>query len=110
MTENLHTEESSDDLRIRQEILTALHQHPKIDESKMLVEVNNATVVLKGKADTEEEKEHAQLIAAAVAGVKHVENHLHVEAGIVHALTSLAAQLSGDPEKEKNKDKDHPKT
>ena len=98
-----HTEHSdSEDARIEREILAAMHEHPKLDESKMIVEVKDGTVTLKGHADTEEEKEHVQLIAAAVHGVIHVENRLHVEVGIAHALSIIAAQMSSEPEKPKD--------
>jgi osmotically-inducible protein OsmY len=92
---------NSEDARIESEILKALHEHPKIDESKMIVEVKDATVTLKGHADTEEEKEHAQLIATAVHGVLHVENRLHVDVGIAHALSVIATQMTGETDKPK---------
>ncbi|HEX7844265.1 MAG TPA: BON domain-containing protein [Chitinophagaceae bacterium] len=97
-----HIEEgNNEDLRIKKEILLALQEHPRIDESKILVEVLDAEVVLKGNADTEEEKQHAQIIAAAIHGVKHVENRLHVDIGLAHVLSTIAAQMSGDAEKDK---------
>ncbi len=99
-----NSEQGNEDARIEKDIGLALHEHPKIDETDIHVEVSNGTVVLKGKADTEEEKEHAQLIAAAVPGVLHVENRLHVDVGIAHALSTIAAQLSGEAEKPKNTD------
>ena len=102
---SIHTEHGdSEDARIEREILTAMHEHPKIDETKMMVEVKDGTVILKGHADTEEEKEHVQLIAAAVHGVVHVENRLHVDVGIAHALSVIATQMSTDPDKEKPKE------
>ena len=96
---------NEEDARIEKEILAGLHDHPKIDEAKMMVEVKDGTVILKGHADTEEEKEHAQLIAAAVHGVQHVENRLHVDVGLAYTLSAIAAQLSGEAEKHKDDEK-----
>ena len=93
---------NAEDLRIEKEIVAALHEHPKIDETKMMVEVKDGNVILKGHADTEEEKEHAQLIATAVHGVNHVENRLHVDIGLAHALSVIATQMSSEPEKPKD--------
>jgi len=90
---------SSDDVRIQKEITDRLSEDPKTDAGKMEVEVNNGEVILKGKADTEEEKQHAESIAASVPGVKHVENRLHIDIGIAHTLSVLVAQISADTEK-----------
>jgi osmotically-inducible protein OsmY len=81
---------------IRQDIIDKLTHDPGIDTSKIQVEVENGKVILKGKADTEVEKQLSAKIARSVAGVKEVENHLHVDLGIIHALTSLAAHIQGD--------------
>jgi hypothetical protein len=42
--------------------LTLLQEDPKTDASKMQVEVRNGEVILKGRADTEEEKPMRQLL------------------------------------------------
>jgi osmotically-inducible protein OsmY len=81
---------------IRQHIIDKLTKDPGIDTSKIHVEVEHGRVVLKGKADTEDEKHLAAKLARSVEGVSEVENHLHVELGIIHALTSLAAHIQGD--------------
>jgi osmotically-inducible protein OsmY len=81
---------------IRQHIIDKLTKDPGIDTSKIHIEVENAKVILKGKADTEDEKHLAVKLARAVEGVREVENHLQVELGIIHALTSLAAHIQGD--------------
>lgn len=96
---NKNIDQAIEDIRIEKEILVGLHEHPQIDETKMLVEVKDASVTLKGHADTEEEKEHAQLIAAAVHGVKHVDNRLHVDIGLAHALSIIATQMSSGDDK-----------
>lgn len=93
------------DETIRQHILEALHHDPGIDSSKMHVEVENGKVILKGKADTEKEKQLAETIAASVTGVSQVENHLHVEIGIIHALSSIAAHIQGDIIRDDENDK-----
>ena len=81
---------------IRQNIIDGLNKDPGIDTSKIHVEVKNGEVILKGKADTETEKQLSEKIARSVAGVSKVENHLHIDIGIIHALTSLAAHIQGD--------------
>ena len=81
---------------IRQNIIDSLKKDPGIDTSKIHVEVKNGEVILKGKADTETEKQRSEKIARSVAGVSRVENHLHIDLGIIHALTSLAAHIQGD--------------
>ena len=81
---------------IRQNIIDSLKKDPGIDDSKIHVEVENGEVILNGKADTETEKQLSEKIARSVAGVSKVENHLHIDIGIIHALTSLAAHIQGD--------------
>lgn len=95
MEENSQQPEVPDEI-IRQNVLNGLQKDPGIDSSKMHVEVESGKVILKGKADTEKEKQLAETIARSVMGVTIVENHLHVEIGIIHALTSIAAHIQGD--------------
>ncbi|MEO7923996.1 MAG: BON domain-containing protein [Chitinophagaceae bacterium] len=100
MNEKQHTDTTSnEDARIQKTICELLHDDPKTDATKMEVEVNEGNVLLKGKADTEEEKTHAGQIAAGVPGVKKVENHLHIDIGITHALASFVARLIEGDEK-----------
>ena len=80
---------------IRQLIIDKLTKDPGIDTSKIQVEVDNGKVILKGKADTEDEKHLAANLARSVEGVGGIENHLHVELGIIHALTSLGSAYPG---------------
>ena len=84
------------DQSIRQNVIDGLTKDPRIDTSKIHVEVESGKVILKGKADTDTEKQLSEKIARSVEGVSEVENHLHVELGIIHALTSLAAHIQGD--------------
>ena len=81
---------------IRQNIIDKLKKDPGIDNINIHVEVENGEVILKGKADTETEKQLSEKIALSVKGVSKVENHLHIDIGIIHALTSLAAHIQGD--------------
>ena len=81
---------------IRQNTIESLKKEPGIDTSRIHVEVKNGVVILKGNADTETEKQLSEKIARSVAGVSKVENHLHIDIGIIHALTSLAAHIHGD--------------
>jgi osmotically-inducible protein OsmY len=89
---------------IRRNIIDTLTKDPGIDTSKIHVEVENGKVTLKGKADTEAEKKLSEKIARSVEGVREVENHLHIEIGIIHALTSLAAHIQGDIIKDADKE------
>lgn len=105
MQENTGHNQSSpnNDAMILARIKELMHDHPELDHSRMEIEVNNGTVTLKGNADTEAEKENAQLICASVDGVMKVENQLVIEAGIAHALTSIVSRIVGDdkpPKKE----------
>jgi osmotically-inducible protein OsmY len=78
-----------------------LLRESSIDISKIEVEVAEGKVTLKGKADTEHEKENAQLICASVDGVIKVENHLIIEAGIAHALTKIVSRIVADDKPDK---------
>lgn len=101
-TDTGHNQSSqNNDAMILARIKKLLHDNPHIDDLKMEVEVKDGTVVLKGKADTEAEKENAQLICAAVDGVMKVENHLMVEAGIAHALTKIVSRIVADDKPDK---------
>ena len=97
----MHKEpQSENDLLLQKTIHDRLHDDPKTDASKMEVEVRDGDVILKGGADTEEEKIHAGQIAASVPGVKKVENHLHIDIGVAHALSAFVARIiSGDEDK-----------
>ncbi len=87
---------SAEDGQIRLQILDKLQHHPAIDASKIEVEVRDGVAILKGKSDTENEKQLSEKMAASVAGVATVENHLVIEIGIAHALSSLAARIQGN--------------
>jgi osmotically-inducible protein OsmY len=95
MEEKSNAYQPGDDV-IREKVLQQLHHSPSIDSSKIEVLVSDAVVTLKGHADTSAEKELAGKLAAETDGVINVENHLHVEAGIAHALSNLAAHIQGD--------------
>ncbi len=81
---------------VRQNILFRLQHDPAIDSVKIDAEVKNGVAILKGKIDTQTEKELCEKIAKETEGVARVENHLHIEAGIAHALSNLAAHIQGD--------------
>ncbi|HET9430039.1 MAG TPA: BON domain-containing protein [Chitinophagaceae bacterium] len=106
MEDQTHTPVNEADELIRKTILDRLKEEPKLDESGMIVEVHNSVVVLKGKADTEDEKQLVEKIAGAVPGVTKVENHLHIGLALAHALTVIATRMSEvteETEKEKKK-------
>ena len=98
MKENTHKSiwQSSSDLRTWKKITDRLNKHSKIDASDIEVEVNKGEVTLKGKVDTEEEKQLAENIAMSVRGVSKIENHLHIGIGLAHAASFLASQISGN--------------
>lgn len=104
MEENRHSY-NNQDAETRATILDKLRNDPGIDASKIEVEVKDGHVVLKGFADTEKEKQRSELIAKAVSDVKSVENHLHIQIGLIHALSSIAAQIQGDIIDDKDDDK-----
>ena len=103
MEENNHINKVSDEI-IHQKVMDKLTHDPGIDSLKIEVEVKNGVVILKGKTDTEKEKLLSEQIARSVEGVINVENHLHIDVGIVHALSSLAAHIQGDIIKDDEKD------
>ena len=94
------------DEAIKSQILAALRDEPKLDEEHITVEVDKGEVLLKGRADTLEEKKMAEEIALNIPGVVKVENHLHLPAGLAHALTVIATQITNPPEEEKDKKKE----
>lgn len=100
MSENKNTYPTSDDM-IRDRVLDRLRSESSIDSSKIEVTVQNGVVSLHGKADTVVERNLAQELAAKVEAVVNVENHLHIEAGLAHALSNLAAHIQGDIIKDK---------
>ncbi|MEO6611008.1 MAG: BON domain-containing protein [Chitinophagaceae bacterium] len=97
-------EQQNQDPLLKKAILSGLHNDPRTDVSKMEVEVSDGVATLKGRADTEEEKKHAEEIAAAVTGVKQVENHLHIDIGLVHAVASFVTRIVSGDEKPKKED------
>jgi hypothetical protein len=100
MNDHLHTENNdNENTQIEKAICQLLHDDPKTDATKMQVEVKDGHVLLKGKADTEEEKIHAGELAATIPGVKSVENQLHIEIGVSHAIASFVARLIEGEEK-----------
>ena len=94
------------DNHIKEGIAHRLKEHPKLDDTHMEVVVRDAIVTLKGRADTEEEKKLAELIAAAYPGVMGIKNELHIGTGIIYTITSLVSGLSASNDHELHKDKD----
>lgn len=93
------------DGQMRLQIMDKLQHNPAIDSSKIHVEVRDTVAILKGKSDTEPEKQLSEKLAASVEGITSVENHLIVEVGIAHALSSLAAHIQGDIIKDDEEEK-----
>ena len=81
---------------IRQKITDLLFRDPTIDSKKIQVEVTNGEALLKGHIDTEDEKQRSAELARTVEGVNNVVNHLHIDVGLAHALSNIAAHIQGD--------------
>ncbi|WP_276501920.1 BON domain-containing protein [Terrimonas pollutisoli] len=86
---------ASDEI-IRQKIAELLFNDPTIDSGRIQVEVTNGEALLKGHIDTEVEKQRSEELARSVEGVKKVVNHLHIDVGLAHALSNIAAHIQGD--------------
>jgi osmotically-inducible protein OsmY len=66
------------DARIVDDITRRLTDDPGLDASQIRVESHDGAVRLAGQVTTSENRAHAEDIAAAVAGVAHVDNQLQV--------------------------------
>ncbi len=69
------------DERIREDINDRLSDDPDIDASDIEVTVSAGEVTLDGKVSERFAKRHAEDIAEAVTGVRHVQNNLRVSDG-----------------------------
>ena len=81
---------------VRQKVRELLFKDPAIDSKKIEIEVTNGEVLLKGHIDTEQEKQRSEDLARSVEGVTNIVNHLHIDVGLAHALSSIAAHIQGD--------------
>jgi osmotically-inducible protein OsmY len=88
------------DAELQAAIEKALLDHPKLDAAQITVHVQQRKAALRGKVDTEEEKNLAGNLASSVAGIEAVDNALHTSIGIAHALTSLASKISEEGSKD----------
>ena len=93
---------------IRQKIAELLFKDPTIDSGRIQVEVTNGEALLKGHIDTEVEKQRSEELARSLEGVKNVINHLHIDVGLAHALSSLATHIQGDIIKDDDDDANKP--
>jgi hypothetical protein len=84
------------DEHLRLQILDRLRHDPGIDAGHIEIDVKDGNVVLKGRIDTDAEKQLSEEIARSVEGINQVENQLHIDVGIAHALSNLAARIQGD--------------
>ena len=69
---------SRSDDRIREDISDRLTDDPHIDASDIEVSVSGSEVTLSGTVDSRFAKRHAEDLAEAVSGVRHVQNNLRV--------------------------------
>ena len=74
---------------IRQKIAELLFNDPTIDSGRI-------------------QKQRSEELARSVEGVKNVVNHLHIDVGLAHALSSLAAHIQGDIIKDDDDDVNKP--
>src|SRR6266498_1745183 len=93
---------SNPDTRIVKEIIRRLRRDSKIDISHLEVEVNNGSVVLNGKVDTEEEKNKIEKISASVKGVSNIESHLRIGMGIAQAISDFTSRISPEIDQDDN--------
>jgi hypothetical protein len=91
---------NANDLEIREGLMQRMKDHPKLDTTHFIVEVSDGHVHLKGKADTEKEKDMAEQMAKSYPGVVSVRNDLHIDLGIIHAITSIVSEISASNEEE----------
>jgi len=68
-----------DDAVITTTVKTELAKDPKLSATKINVDTDHGRVALKGKAPSNEAREHATTLAQAVKGVVAVDNQLTVE-------------------------------
>jgi osmotically-inducible protein OsmY len=66
------------DKQIEEAVLNALHWNSGIDESKVLVNVNNGFITLQGTVDWEYQRAKARHVAEEITGVKGVTNLIKV--------------------------------
>jgi osmotically-inducible protein OsmY len=69
---------SRSDDRIREDVSDRLTDDPHIDASDIEVSVSGGEVTLSGTVDSRFAKRHAEDLAEAVSGVRHVQNNLRV--------------------------------
>ena len=91
------------DNQLKEALFNQMREHPKLDTSHMELIVNDGSVILKGRADTEEEKALAEQIATGFPGVNSVKNELHVDTGFIHAITSIVSGISASNDEELHK-------
>jgi hypothetical protein len=80
----------SDD-RMREDINEHLTRHAFIDASDVEVTVEDGIATLRGIVDNRDQKHLAEDVAAAVFGVRDVDNDLKVRHGLLAALTGEKA-------------------
>ena len=90
----------ANDAEIKNGLLQQMKDHPRLDTTHFIVDVSEGHVHLKGKADTEQEKELAEQMAKSYPGVVSVRNDLHIDLGIIHAITSIVSGISASNEEE----------
>jgi hypothetical protein len=88
------------DLDIKEGLMQQMKDHPRLDTTHFIIEVSEGHVHLKGKADTEQEKALAEQIAKSYPGVISVRNDLHIDLGIIHAITSIVSGISASNDEE----------
>ena len=66
------------DQTLAEKVKTELYGDPQVDRSKVLVNVENGVVFLRGEAQTADQMEDLERLVRAVPGVEGVENLLHL--------------------------------
>lgn len=88
------------DAKIQEGLSEQMKDHPRLDTTHIILEVQDGNVHLKGRADTEEEKALAGQMAKDYPGVISVKNDLHIDLGIIHAITSIVSGIAASNDEE----------
>jgi osmotically-inducible protein OsmY len=82
-----------DDLSLKEHIRAALTRNPRIDDSRVSVEVVNGRVYLKGSVNTAVEKRLAEDEVWATPGVRDILNQLEILSGAGKSESEIVSEI-----------------